>query len=137
METSLEQISLLAGHHLREPQSDGTQTARYIATTSSLKESLKTTSCSPMAVFFKDEEILRSQLVHLVLSCRSDDGKMKDVCERLCAVLKDYPAMGRYEQHEVSHVKLHRDVHFQNVAITSVSCFGTTDYFMPRLVFFI
>ena len=135
VETTLEQISLLTGHHLREPQSDGTLTARYIATTSSLKESLKITSCSPVAVFFKDEEILRSHLAQLVLSLLNDEGKMRDVCKQLCAVLKDYSVLGSYEHHEVSSVKLHKDVHFQNVAITSVSCFGTTDYFMPRLVF--
>ena len=135
VETTLEQISLLTGHHLREPQSDGTLTARYIATTSSLKESLKITSCSPVAVFFKDEETLRSHLAQLVLSLLNDEGKMRDVCEQLCAVLKDYSVLGSYEHHEVSSVKLHKDVHFQNVAITSVSCFGTTDYFMPRLVF--
>jgi hypothetical protein len=135
VETALEEITLLAGHHLREPQSDGSFTARYIATTTSLKESLKTTSCSPMAVFFKDEEVLRSQLTQLVLSCLGDGGKMKDICEKLCAVLKDYPVVGGCEQHEVSSAKLHKDIHFENVALTSISCFATADYFMPRSVF--
>ena len=135
METALEEIALLAGNHLREPQSDGTLTARYIATTTSFKESLKTTSCSALAIFFKDEEILRSQLADLVLSCVGDDGKVKDVCEKLCAVLKDYPVVGGCEQHEVSSAKLKKDIHFQNVAMTSISCYGTADYFMPRLVF--
>lgn len=132
VETTLERITLLAGHQLREPQSDGTQTARYIATTSSLKESLKTSSCSPVAVFFKDEEQLRSLFVQLVSSLLADEGKMKEVCAELCSVLKHYRTMAGHEEHEVSNVKSQKDVHFQNVALTSVSCLGTTDYFMPR-----
>ena len=135
METALQEIALLAGHKLREPQTDGTLTARCIATTSSLKESLKTSSCSPLVVFFKDEELLRCQLAQLVRSCVSDEGKMKDVCEGFCAVLKDYPTFGAsHEQYEVSSAKMSKDIHFKNAAMTSVSCIGTTDYFMPRFV---
>lgn len=132
METTLDHITLLSGHHLREPQSDGTLTGGYIATSSSLRESLKIASCSPTAVFFKDEMKLRSQLAQLVSSFLVDEGKMKNVCGRLCAVLNDYPAINVCEQLEVSCVKLDKDVHFHNNAMTSVSCIGTTDYFMPR-----
>ena len=123
---------MLAGHHLREPQSDGTQTAGYIATTSSLKESLKISSCSPVAVFFKDEDQLRSLFVQLVSSLLSDERKLKDVCAEFCSVLKDHRTVAGHEKYEVSNVKSQKDVHFQNVAITSVSCLGTADYFMPR-----
>ena len=114
------------------PSRDGTLAARYIATTSTLKESLKTTSCSPMAVFFKDEDMLRSQLVQLLLSCLHNESKMNEVWEKMCAVLKKHPRAFSHKEYEVSNVRMHEDVHFDNVALTSISCLGTTDYFMPR-----
>ncbi|XP_028400510.1 probable E3 ubiquitin-protein ligase HECTD4 [Dendronephthya gigantea] len=132
LETSLDQITLLTGHHLRDAQSDGKITARYIATTSTLREGLKVATCSPMAVFFKDEHVLRTVISRLVLSCMRDGEKMEYVGEKLCAVLKNKVVL-RQDQYEVSNVKFRKDVHLENVAVTSVSCLGTADYFMPRI----
>lgn len=132
VDTDLEHIFLLAGHLLRTPQADGTVTARNIVTTSSLKECLKTTCCSPLAAFFKDEEALKQHLVTLVLSCANEGPKMKEICSRMLLALEEAPSSFSRQEYNITNLKMRKDIHFENAAVTAASCHGTPDYFIPR-----
>lgn len=130
----MDEILLLSQQYLRDAHSDGAVNARYIAASKSLVESLKTTSCSPLAVFYKDEEKLSSLLTRLLYSFLRDDVKFQDVGEQLFQSVIEKSFSQCLQQFEVSNVSAQKDVHFENAAITTVSCLATTDYFMPRCV---
>ena len=132
VDTDWGHIFLLAGHLLRTPQADGTVTARNIVTTSSLKECLKTTCCSPLAAFFKDEEVLKQHLVTLVLSRANEGPKMKEICGKIFLALEEAPSTFSHQQYNITNLKMRKDIHFENAAVTAASCHGTPDYFIPR-----
>lgn len=132
VDTDLEQIFLLAGHLLRTPQADGSVTARNIRAASSMKECLKTTSCSPTATFFRNEDVLKKCLEELIMSCANDELKLKEISRKMCSTLKEAPSLFVHKQYNVNNLKLRKDIHYENVAITAVSCHGTLEYLIPR-----
>ena len=71
-------------------------------------------------------------MVQIIISWANNEEKMVDISARMCLALKDAPNLFAHRQYNVTNTKLRKDIHFEEAALTAVSCHGTNDYFISR-----